>query len=114
MLSEIKQFSRDNLRKTVTMVTRLDGVQCVETRDEFGNMYSRELNSTPPSNGYVLDFKPDLQIGQILPDLLLGTLNVIECKVVPSAPFNDAFQMERSIYYIPAMFPRVDMSPQTS
>lgn len=72
-LSEIKGFSRSALRNTETTVTRADGRQYTEKMDEFG--YSRRVSrASTGSAGYVVDFKPDLQVGRILPDLLLGEL----------------------------------------
>jgi len=69
--SEVKDFSRARLRSTATTVTQLDGSKWVETKpdDEHGYVVSR---SSSAGYGYVVDVVPDLQIGWILPNLLLG------------------------------------------
>ena len=73
--SEIRDFSRARLRTTVTNVTRLDGSKWVETRpsDQHAFVVCRSPgDSCGAEYGYVVDVAPDLQIGWILPNLLLG------------------------------------------
>jgi len=73
--SDIRDFSKGRLRSTTTNVTHLDGSKWLETRpsDEHGYVVSRSLDdSSNTGYGYVLDVIPDLQIGWILPNLLLG------------------------------------------
>jgi len=72
--SEIEGFSKARLRSTTTTVTKLDGSKWLEVRpidSERGYVVSRLLDDTC-SAGYVCDIVPDLQIGWILPNLLLG------------------------------------------
>ena len=73
--SEIRDFSKARLRTTTTNVTRMDGSKWVETRpsDQHGYVVSRSPGDTRGTEyGYVVDVAPDLQIGWILPNLLLG------------------------------------------
>jgi len=73
--SEIRNFSKDRLRSTSTAVTQLDGSQWIETRpsDEHGYVVSPSPGDLCSARyGYVVDVVPDLQIGWILPNLLLG------------------------------------------
>lgn len=72
--SEIKDFSKARLRSTTTTVTQLDGSKWVETKpnDDRGYVVNRSSsNSCTTGYGYVVDVLPDLQIGWILPNLLL-------------------------------------------
>ena len=76
--SEIRGFSKAHLRSTTTAVTHLDGSKWVETRPsaERGYVISRSsTDSFSAGYGYVVDVVPDLQIGWILPNLLLGQFN---------------------------------------
>lgn len=71
--SEIKDFSKARLRSTTTTVTQLDGSKWVETRPSDEHGYVVSLTSGDLSSaGYVVDVCPDLHIGWILPNLLLG------------------------------------------
>jgi len=73
--SEIRDFSKARLRSISTTVTQLDGSKWVETRpsDNRGYVVSRSSgDSCATGYGYVVDVLPDLQIGWILPNLLLG------------------------------------------
>lgn len=69
-LAEIEAFSRRSLRKTDTNVTREDGRVFIERRDQFGK--STFISTDGSTAGFVVDVKPDLQVGRILPGLLLG------------------------------------------
>jgi len=73
--SEIRDFSKTRLRSTSTTVTRVDGSKWIETRpsDVHGYVVSRSPDDLCGAEyGYVVDVVPDLQIGWILPNLLLG------------------------------------------
>ena len=73
--SQIKDFSKARLRSTATTVTQLDGSKWIETRpsDDRGFVVNRSsTDSCTTGHGYVVDVVPDLQIGWILPNLLLG------------------------------------------
>jgi len=90
--SEIKDFSKARLRSTATTVTQLDGSKWVESRpsDDRGNVVSRSsADSCSTGYGYVLDVVPDLQIGWILPNLLLGHCHDFHriCDPVGMSPF---------------------------
>ena len=80
--SEIKAFSKARLRTTVTNVTRMDGSKWVETRpsEQHGYVVCRSPGySCGAEYGYVVDVAPDLQIGWILPNLLLGQSDDMSC-----------------------------------
>jgi len=73
--SEIANFSKARLRATVTNVTRLDGSKWVESKpsDRQGYVLRRSPDDLCGAEyGYVVDVAPDLQIGWILQNLLLG------------------------------------------
>uniref|UniRef100_A0A4D5R988 protein-serine/threonine phosphatase n=1 Tax=Scolopendra viridis TaxID=118503 RepID=A0A4D5R988_SCOVI len=76
VLSEIRNFSSGKLRKVQTKVLTSDGRQLIETRDKHGRIISKETGKIAP--GFVADVKPDLQVGEILPGLLLGSQDVAQ------------------------------------
>ena len=55
---------------TETVVTTTDGRRLVETHDITGKLQSRPLEGS--ALGFVGDYKPDLQVGQVRPYLLVG------------------------------------------
>lgn len=110
--SDIRDFSKGRLRSTTTNVTHLDGSKWLETRpsDEHGYVVSRSLDdSSNTGYGYVLDVIPDLQIGWILPNLLLGSVDVAcdhsllkeneVTHILNVASFNTQFAIDRGPGY---------------
>jgi len=94
--SEIRDFPRARLRTTVTNVTRLDGSKWVETRpsDQHGYVVCRSPgDSCGAEYGYVADVAPDLQIGWILPNLLLGRYVITRCLLVLGTLLQPALQV---------------------
>jgi len=87
--SEIRDFCKARLRTTVTNVTRLDGSKWVETRpsDQHGYVVNRSPDDScgGAEYGYVVDVAPDLQIGWILPNLLLGQCDDLSRNSVKTA-----------------------------
>ena len=55
---------------TETVVTTTDGRRLVETHDITGKLQSRPLEGS--ALGFVGDYKPDLQVGQVRPYLFVG------------------------------------------
>lgn len=70
LFNEIKNFSQRKLRKVETKVTTGSGEQVTEKRGNKGLLTVK----TGPANGpgYVVDHKPDLQVGMIIPGLFIG------------------------------------------
>lgn len=78
LLDEVRTYSPDSLRSVETRVTRYGGSQEVEKKTMNGSFLSkgakREL--APRKQWYAPDYRPDLQVAQILPGLLLGAQDV--------------------------------------
>ena len=70
-LSEIAGFSKSRLKTTSTTVTTMGGRQYLETRDKYGRS-SRTLLTEGEDLMYIGDTKPDLQVGDVIPGLLVG------------------------------------------
>lgn len=72
LTEEIQSFSRTRLRKQCTRVTSLSGRRIVETWK--GSTITVVEDPTPPERmlGYVPDTSWDLQVGTLMPYLLLG------------------------------------------
>lgn len=62
MLNSLKKFDKSSLKKTATKITTETGDQFVE----FKNF-----------RGFVVDLFADIQVGEILPGLILGMLSII-------------------------------------
>jgi atypical dual specificity phosphatase len=74
---EIEQFSKASLRRTSTKITHADGSSWLETVPAHqDNNYSISRLTQQRSPGFVVDDVPDLQIGWILPNLLLASVDV--------------------------------------
>lgn len=88
-LDEIAK-KKTSLRPTTTVVTTPLGVQYIEPKsDDNDEVFSTGVKTVgkphhrppnlilcrPPSCGYIIDEKPDLQIGVITDHLLLGTVS---------------------------------------
>lgn len=69
LLSQVRQFRSNNLKRVTTRVTANDGQQYVETLQDSGN-YS--LKKSGFSSGYVIDNSTDITVSHILPGLILG------------------------------------------
>jgi len=76
LLKEILQFGKARLSKAETRFTTEDGLRCIETQDEHGEFHLKQIEGAD-TLGYVVDTNPDLQVGQILPGLLLSRLTYI-------------------------------------
>ncbi|XP_068186159.1 dual specificity protein phosphatase 19 [Antennarius striatus] len=73
LTEEIQSFSRMRLRKQCTRVTSLSGRRIIETWR--GSTITVVEDPTPPEKmvGYVPDTSWDLQVGTVMPYLLLGS-----------------------------------------
>ncbi|OTF83907.1 hypothetical protein BLA29_012402, partial [Euroglyphus maynei] len=69
LFNEIRNFSQRKLKKVETKVITGSGEQLTEKRSPKGlqQVKSDGINSL----GYVVDTKPDLQVGMIIPGLLI-------------------------------------------
>lgn len=64
---EIKRFDNKVLRHSDTLVTTADGSKYVEDKNHVKTRLAATGNQF-----YVMDFKPDTQVGEIRPYLCLG------------------------------------------
>ncbi|KAL3250160.1 hypothetical protein MRX96_055754 [Rhipicephalus microplus] len=72
-MDDIRSFDVKSLRKVKTSVKTVDGRQFEEVRDSKGEP---RIVSTPRfdgSMGFVPDLKPDLQVGEVIPGLHIGS-----------------------------------------
>lgn len=71
LFSEVRSFSQRKLKKVETKVVTGSGEQLVEKRGAKGVQTVRcePLTGCTP---FVVDTKPDLQIGMIIPGLMIG------------------------------------------
>ena len=74
LLQQIQGFSKSGLKPTETVVTTPAGQKFTERHDETG----RVTQTSMPGGGalgFVGDYKPDLQVGIVLPRLCIGTVH---------------------------------------
>lgn len=76
LLEEVRTYNADSLRSVETRVTRYGGTQEVEDKSLNGSFIPRATKRelAPRKQWYAPDYRPDLQVAQILPGLLLGKL----------------------------------------
>lgn len=73
--------TRKMLKPTDTQVTTADGYTYIESHSEIHTNAKQTYSGRPPNlvlrppscSGYVIDDKPDLQIGSVMENILLGT-----------------------------------------
>ncbi|TKS73770.1 Dual specificity protein phosphatase 19 [Collichthys lucidus] len=94
LTEEIQNFSRTRLRKQCTRVTSLSGRRIIETWK--GSMITVVEDPTPTKRvlGYVPDTSWDLQVGTVMPYLLLGWSGVDITSSQISHILNVAFGVE--------------------
>lgn len=68
--TQLSSFNKASLRKTDTVITLPDGRQVVEGKDEQGRTITKSISFG--NLGYVGDVREDLQVGEILPGLIMG------------------------------------------
>ncbi|KAH9520257.1 dual specificity phosphatase 19 [Bulinus truncatus] len=73
-LTDLKQFDKNALRKTETLITNTDGSRVIEGKDEQGNLYRRPSSSS--QHGFVVDWSEDLQVAEVREGLLMGSQDV--------------------------------------
>lgn len=78
MLDEVKSYSPRNLKSVETRVTRYGGNQEIEKKNNTEGIMTRgeRKELAPRKQWYAPDYRPDLQVAQILPGLLLGAQDV--------------------------------------
>ncbi|XP_077516240.1 dual specificity protein phosphatase 19-like [Amblyomma americanum] len=69
----ITTFDRASLKNVKTRVRTADGRQFLETRDTKGQPRAVSSPTFDGSMGFVPDLKPDLQVGEVLPGLYIGS-----------------------------------------
>lgn len=72
-MDSIASFDAKSLRKVQTSVRTTDGRRYTETRDDTGEPRATSPPRSDGQPGYVVDLQPDLQIGQVLPGLYIGS-----------------------------------------
>jgi len=75
LLQQIKQFKKGQLNKVQIRHTDEDGIRHIETIDENGQWHLQRIEGDC-TLGYVVDTNPDLQVGNILPELYLSSVDV--------------------------------------
>jgi len=75
LLQQIKQFKKGQLNKVQIRHTDEDGIRHIETIDENGQWHLQRIEGDN-TLGYVVDTNPDLQVGIILPELFLSSVDV--------------------------------------
>lgn len=70
LFNEIRQFSQRKLKKVETKVTSGSGEVLTEKRNAKGLQTIKSDGVKSP--GYVVDHKPDLQVGMVVPGLFIG------------------------------------------
>jgi len=78
LLDEVRTYNPGSLRSVETRVTRYGGHQEIEKKAITGGFLSRgpRKDLAPRKQWYAPDYRPDLQVAQILPGLLLGAQDV--------------------------------------
>ena len=75
LFSQLKSFDKSRLHKTDTVVTTADGRSLVESKNDEGRTVVTQTNSG--TYGFVPSVVEDLQVGEILPGLIMGTLFIV-------------------------------------
>lgn len=80
MFNSLKTFDKSSLKKTATKITTETGDQFVEFKNDQGFTERRKVNENGDFKGFVVDLFADIQVGEILPGLILGTSSMnIHC-----------------------------------
>ena len=74
--AQLSSFNKASLRKTDTVVTMPDGKQVVEGKDEMGRTITKSISFG--SLGFCASVVEDLQVGEVLPGLIIGKLGWTE------------------------------------
>lgn len=74
LLDEVRTYTPKSLRSVETRVTHYGGDQEIEKKSYSGGLLTRGARKelAPRKQWYAPDYRPDLQVAQILPGLLLG------------------------------------------
>ncbi|CAM1303653.1 DUSP19 (predicted) [Pycnogonum litorale] len=74
-LDQLRKFHKCTLKSVDTVVKETDGTTTVEHRNADGTV---TVEKADRNYGFVCDFKPDLQIGRVMPSLLVGSQDVAQ------------------------------------
>lgn len=77
LFDEIRKFGQRKLKKVDVKVTTPSGESVTERRCPKG-IVATKVDGIP-GTGYVVDTKPDLQVGMIIPGLFIGRLDDFRC-----------------------------------
>jgi len=72
LFEALRGFSKGSLKSTETKVLTVTGEEYLETKDIEGRTITKKLDSKPRTYGFVGWGIPDLQVGEVLPGLLIG------------------------------------------
>ncbi|KAK7108999.1 dual specificity protein phosphatase 19-like [Littorina saxatilis] len=72
--AQLTGFNKSSLRKTDTVVTMPDGRQVVEGKDDEGRTITKSVSFG--SLGFCQGLMEDLQVGEVLPGLIIGSQDV--------------------------------------
>ncbi|KAK3101195.1 hypothetical protein FSP39_001661 [Pinctada imbricata] len=75
LLGALQNFNKSKLRQTTTKVTTTDGRLFVEKRGGDGDFVQNKVDCDP-KYGFVVDPNADLQVGEIVPGLILGSQDI--------------------------------------
>lgn len=78
LCDELCRFSRTKLRHVDTIVVTEDGRKLLETIDNEGRISTRKISDG--EWGFVGDVSQDLQVGEILPGVIIGSQDVAHTK----------------------------------
>ncbi|KAK6166320.1 hypothetical protein SNE40_023045 [Patella caerulea] len=74
MLAAIQDFKKSNLKSTETKVHTVDGRVYSEKKDDSGRTVVTQLDTG--QQGFIGDVREDLQVGAVLPGLIIGSQDV--------------------------------------
>ena len=72
LLKSLHAFDKKRLKHTDTQVKTIEGKHFVEKRDPNGEVKTEMMEGT--TYGYVVSYVYDLQVGEILPNLIIGKI----------------------------------------
>ena len=89
LLKSLHAFDKKRLKHTDTHVKTIEGKHFVEKRDPNGEVKTEMMEGT--TYGYVVSYVYDLQVGEILPNLIIGKILEIQSK-----PSNEVTSIKQS------------------
>ena len=84
LLKSLHAFDKKRLKHTDTHVKTIEGKHFVEKRDPNGKVKTEMMEGT--TYGYVVSYVYDLQVGEILPNLIIGKILEIQSNLPMRSP----------------------------